>query len=246
MARFSVPLVAGLLALGGFALGASRARDTHRAWSSQATLMERLVEAAPNSPEIPAYRGSLAMAHGDLDQAAGYFETSIELFPRNPRVLLNLGLIRAQQQQYSLATRILHDTAILSDRIMPRSSVAAKAHLSLGTLLGGQSLDDAALQEFHKALAADSTNVTALASAGMLEALSFSTAREGIRRLNRALERDPEGRELGAMAQRAREVRDRAVLYITEIAGNREAYESGMQPPDTTSVPAERSRAGSE
>jgi tetratricopeptide (TPR) repeat protein len=208
--------------------------------------MERLAEAAPNSPEIPAYRGSLAMARGDLDQAARYFEASIGLFPRNPRVLLNLGLIRAQQQQYSLAMRILHDTAIISDRVMPRSSVAAKAHLSLGTLLGWQSRDDAALEEFNKALAADSTNVTALASAGVIEAMNFRTARDGIRRLNRAFELDPVGRELGAMAKGLREVRDRAVFYITQIAPNREAYETGMQPPDTTSVPAESSRAGNE
>jgi tetratricopeptide (TPR) repeat protein len=246
IARFGVPLVAGLLALGALALGATRTRDTHRSWISQAAVMERLAEAAPNSPEIPAYRGSLAMARGDLDQAARYFETSIGFFPRNPRVLLNLGLIRAQQQQYSLAMRILHDTAILSDRVMPRSSVAAKAHLSLGTLFGWQSQDPAALEEFKKALAADSTNVTALASAGVIEAMSLDTARDGIRRLNRALERDPEGRELGAMAKRVREVRDRAVFYFTRIAPDREAYETGMQPPDSASIPAESSRAGSE
>jgi tetratricopeptide (TPR) repeat protein len=246
IARFGVPLAAGLVALGALALGAARTRDTHRSWSSQAALMERLAEAAPNSPETPAYRGSLAMARGELDQAARHFETSIGLFPRNPRVLLNLGLIRAQQQQYSLAMRILHDTAIISDRVMPQSSVAAKAHLSLGTLLGWQSQDEAALEEFHKALAADSTNVTALASAGVIEAMNFETARDGIRRLNRALERDPEGRELGAMAPRVRELRDRAVLYLTRIASDRKAYEAGMQPPDTTSVPAEPSPAGVE
>lgn len=240
--RIGVPAVAALVAAVAVAAAATQTRAASRAWASQSMLMERLAQAALLSPEVPAYRGSLAMARGDLDRAAQYFEESLGRFPRNPRVLLNLGLIRAQQQQYSLALRILHDAAIVSDRVMPKSSVAAKAHLGLGTLLGWQSLDDAALEEFHKALAADSTNVTAMASAGVLEAMSFDTARQGIRRLNRALELDPDGRELGAMRSRVSEVRDRAVHYLTRIARNRDVYESGMQPPDTSSTPANVSR----
>lgn len=246
VARFGPPLLAALVALGLGALAAAGTREAHRAWADQTALMERLAQAAPHSPEIPTYRGSLAMARGELEQAAGHFEASIGIFPRNPRVLLNLGLIRAQQQQYSLAMRILHDAVVLSDRAMPRSTVTAKAHLGLGTLLGWQGQDQAALEEFHKALAADSTNVTALASAGVIEAMSFDTARDGIRRLTRALELDPEGRELGGMAERVRGVRERAMFYLNEIAPNREAYESGMQPPDTTAAPAEPSRMGAE
>jgi tetratricopeptide (TPR) repeat protein len=240
--RAVVPVAAALVAAAALTLCATRTRAAHAAWSSEGMLMEHLAVAAPLSPEVPAYRGSLAMARGDLDQAAGYFEESLGRFPRNPRVLLNLGLIRAQQQQYSLAMRIFHDATVVSDRIMPNSSVAAKAHLGLGTLLGWQSLDDAALEEFHKALAADSMNVTAMASAGVIEAMSYATAPIGIRRLSRALQLDPEGRELGTMAKRVREVRDRAVLNVARIAEGRDAYESGMHRPDSASAQSGTSR----
>jgi Flp pilus assembly protein TadD len=204
---------------------------------SQDALIARLARAAPLSPEVPLYRGASAMGRGDLKQAATDFETSLGLFPRNPRVLLNLGLIRAEQQQYSVAARVLHDAAITSDRILPESSVAAKAHLGLGTLLGRQNLDDAALAEFKKALAADSTNVSVLASAGVLEAMSFATAPAGIRHLNRALELDPTGRLLGPMAQRARQVRDRATLYLSRTAQDGAGYDAGMSRPDTIAAP---------
>jgi tetratricopeptide (TPR) repeat protein len=234
--RRAVPAAAAIVAaLIGLGLVAGQ-RSVGRAWSSQETLMARLDAAAPRSPEVPLQRAGLAISRGDLTGAAGHLEESLGRFPRNPRVLLNLGLIRAQLQQYSVATRVLNDATVVTDRVMPRSGVAAKAHLGLGTLLARQGLEEPALEEFRKALAADSTNAYVLASAGLLEALSLETARDGIRHLDRALALDPTGQVLGGVAPRVRETRDRAVQYLRDRDLLGADYDALMNPPDSAAA----------
>lgn len=212
---------------------AGKTRESAHAWSSQASLMNLLAQAAPLSPEVPLYYGQLAIRKGDLDHAAARMEESIGLFPRNPRALLNLGLLRAEQGRLSVAVRALSDAAFVASQVMPGSRVESQAHMTLGILRVEQDLPEAALQEFHMALIADSTNVHALARAGLMECKSYETAREGIRRMDRAIALDREG-SLGVLTQHIREEKDRAQRYLRILEGDEEAYNEAMAPPDAS------------
>jgi len=223
-------VLALLLALAAGGLGL-RTRALARQWGDQGSLLAAFASAAPRAPEVPLARATDAVAAGDLDRAARHLEEAIGLFPRAPRALLTLGLIRAQQGNQSLAARVLSDAALVADRIVPHSSVASRAHLGLGTLLATQKLDAPALEEFRKAVRADSTNVEALARVGLLEALSYSTARDGIRHLRRALELD-DGR-LGPAAGRLKTILDRAVRNLALAEEGHGSYDTAMGAADS-------------
>ncbi len=240
----AVAAIALLLTLCASLCGLS-ARVTGRSWSSQDALIKALGRAAPLSVEVPLYYASSALSGGDYEHAAQYLEEAIGLFPRNPRALLNLGLIRAQKGQVSLAGRIFHDAVAVSRRVLPGSAVEAKAHLSLGTLLARQGDENAALAEFRTAIAIDSTNVDALASAGVIEAMSYPTARDGIRHITRALELDRERGALGALGERMRSLRERAEVNAGIIDKRRaERHESGDQQYRDSMGAAESSATG--
>jgi len=133
-------------------------------------------------------------------------------------------MIRAQQTQHSLAGRILHDAAVVARYSYPKSRVLANAYLGSATLLGLQERDDEALAELHKALEVDSTNVHALARAGILEAMKYETAREGLRKMERAIELDAGRNTLGPR------VLDQVIATREKTLENIEAFESGDLP----------------
>ena len=193
-------------------------------WADGNLFFARLSEAEPDSP-LPSYMlAGASMAAGDLERAAGYYEESIGLFPRNPGALLNLGMIRAQQTQLSLAGRILHDAAVVARYSYPKSRMLANAYLGSATLLGLQERDDEALEELHKALEVDSTNVHALARAGILEVMKYETAREGVRKMERAMELDAGKNTLSPL------VLDQIIDMRKKALENIEAFESGDLP----------------
>ncbi len=221
-----------LLALGALGLGVcTRNAGTH--WRSQETLLSYFAATRPLAPEVPLWRSNAAIQRRDLAGAAALLEESIGLFPRAPRALLTLGLIRAQQGNQSMAGRLLSDAAVVAQRVMPGSSVEVKAHLSVGTMLARQKLEAPALVAFRKALQADSTNIEALSRAGLLEALSFNTARDGVRHLTRALELDRQQRILGRATERLQAARARAIEQL-ELEGNSsEGYDAAMGATDS-------------
>jgi uncharacterized membrane protein YccC len=100
-------------------------------------------------------------------------------------------------------------------------------------LLATQKLDGPALQEFRKAVHADSTNIEALSRAGLLEVLHHETARDGVRHLTRALELDATQRLLGPAAQRLRVFRDRAAANLEFAAGGGAGYDAAMSIADS-------------
>ncbi|MBD3235088.1 MAG: hypothetical protein GF330_00090 [Candidatus Eisenbacteria bacterium] len=229
----------GLLLLMGLFLGT---RQTAAAWRSGETVIARLDERAPLSPEVPLQRAAAALRDGqrlrargaqeaanvEFELAASLYEEAIGLFPRMPRALLNLGLLRAQQQQASMAGRALSDAAVVAQRIFPNSRLAARCYFLLGEYYGRQGLDELAMRAFQRSAAIDSTNAGALGRAGMLEAMLAGSAREGIAHMERALELDPEGRSLGPLAERVREVLRRARNYLALSEEDSVAYSEAM------------------
>jgi hypothetical protein len=221
----------------------AKTRSLGRTWSTQNGLIGRLAEKAPLSPEVPLYRAAISLqmarasrAAGDpasgaphLERAAGFYEEAIGLFPRIPRVLLNLGLIRAEQGQTSLAGRSLSDAALVTSRIFPGSGLEARVYVAHGTLLGHQGLDDAALAAFQRAVRVDSLNVQALARAGLLEALQAGTARDGLRHMRRALELDRNRGKLGPLAVGILEVARRSESCLGLLEEDSEAYNEAMR-----------------
>ncbi|MCK4414229.1 MAG: hypothetical protein KAY32_11840 [Candidatus Eisenbacteria sp.] len=189
-------------------------------WTDPANYLSRLRAAAPDSPVPGFILGSLAISQGQNERAAEFYEETIGFFPRNPVALLNLGLIRAQQRQYGVAGRILHDAIIVAGRVYPGSRLHSNSHLAMATLFGCQNLEEAGTTQLHLAVAADSTNVKALGQLGLLLALSYSTAEDGIRLMTRALDLDREIRQrgepgpLGALAERIGYVRRRAARNL--------------------------------
>jgi len=191
-----------------------RAQSYSREWADAAQYLTRLAQAAPESPLPSFYLAGAVMAHGDLERAAGLYEETIGYFPRNPTALLHLGLIRAQQERHSLAGRILHDAAVVARRFYPQTRLVANAHLGMANLLGLQEREEDALVELQKAFAADSLNVHVLAHLGLLEAMRFESAHDGIRHITRALELDRERNELGSLGGQIRETRSRALRNL--------------------------------
>jgi tetratricopeptide (TPR) repeat protein len=230
--RISGSVLVCVLAIVAVGLGL-RTHALGKHWTSQERLLDSFAAVAPLSPEVPYQRGIAAVAQRNLVAAASSLEESIALFPRAPRALLTLGLIRAQQGNQSLAGRALSDAAIVADRVMPKSTVALRVHLSVGTLLATQKLNVPALAEFRKAVLADSTNVEALSRAGLLEVLRYETANDGVRHLTRALALDSTGRVLGPAAERLRVFRDRALNNLEFAEGGGPGYEAAMAEVDS-------------
>jgi len=117
--------------------------------------------------------------------------------------------------------------------VLPGSSVEARAHLSVGTLLARQKLEKPALEAFRKAVHADSSNVEALSRAGLLEAMHFDTARDGVRHLTRALELDRQQRILGPATERLQVVRARAMEQLELAGSSSEGYDAAMGATDS-------------
>lgn len=217
-------------------------RQVGATWRTGDAVVERLIERAPLSPEIPLQRAAAALrsgqrlrARGDhraadiqLEAAATYYEEAISLYPRMPRALLNLGLIRAEQRQASFAGRALSDAAVVAQRVFPNSHLAARSYVALGTYYGHQGLDDRAMMAFQRAVEIDSTNVQGLARAGLLEAMYAGSARLGIEHMQRALELDPGGRTLGMLADQIREIVERAQNYLSLSEQDSTAYWEAM------------------
>lgn len=204
-------------------------REIGKAWSNQDALVTFLEEKAPRSPEVPFYRAQLALARGDYEGAIALFEQSMIRFPRNPRALISLSALWMQQGETSMGGRALNDAVVVADLVAPGTALAAQAHLMRGTYFGSQNLDGPALQEFQLAVEADSTNIHALARAGILEAMKFSTARAGIRHMRRAIELDHTG-VLGVLRERMEAVIARAEGYLRAVEEDEAAYERMMNP----------------
>jgi hypothetical protein len=169
----------------------------------------------------------LAIQVGSYEKAAQQIERSISLFPRNPGALLNLGLIRAQQGNSSIAARVLGDASVVAALVYPGTSLESRAHMALGAIRLEQDLDTDAHAAFLRAIVADSTNIDALLRAGMLEVRHVGTAADGIRHLRRALELDHAGR-LGPVAAEARELADRAEQTLQRMEARGAAYDEMM------------------
>jgi Tfp pilus assembly protein PilF len=206
-----------------------RTRAELPTWQSQDVLMSHLEKQAPQSPEVALYRGLLAIRGGDLEHATAQMERSVSLFPRNPRTLLNLGMLYRNQGRSSVAGRVLSDAVTVAEQLAPRTAVESQAHVALGSFLGEQDQQEAALEQYLKAVAADSTNFQALARAGALQAMRYPTAREGIRLIQRALALDHTG-ALGPLGQHIRETADRAERYLRVLDGDARSYEQNMVP----------------
>ncbi len=187
-------------------------RQLSAVFSTQESLIAFIGERNPESPEVPLFNAAKALGQRDFETAATLLEESLGLFPRNPRALLNLGLIRAQQTKRSIATRILGDAAVVAAQVMPNSTNACQIHLSLGTLMADQDMNVPALAQFKKANAIDSTNVDVLARLGIMILvltedvkdinLLDQMAAEAVTHLGRALELDTTGRISPAMRER--------------------------------------------
>jgi tetratricopeptide (TPR) repeat protein len=199
----------GVLSLVVLILLGVAARPVARAWTEHYKLMAYLKAHAPRTPEEPLYRGMVAIKAGDYAGAGEQIERSISLFPRNPGALLNLGLIRAQQGNSSIAARVLGDAAVVAALVHPGTRLESRAHMALGAVRMEQDLDIDAHAAFLRAIEADSTNIDALIRAGMLEIRHVGRARDGIRHLRSALELDHAGL-LGPLGEEARELADRA------------------------------------
>jgi len=198
-------------------------------WQSQEALMRNLEQKAPQSPEVALYSGLMAIRGGDLEHATAQMERSVSLFARNPRVLLNLGMLYRNQGRNSVAARALSDAVTVAEHLMPGTAVESQTHVALGSFLGDQDHQQAALEQYMKGVAADSTNIQALARAGALLALRYATAREGIRLIQRALALDHTG-ALGPLAAHIRATADRAERYLRVLDGDPSGYERNMEP----------------
>ncbi len=219
----------GVVVIALLFVSAARTRAALEPWESQESLMTYLEEQAPMSPEVPLYRGLQAIHRRDMEHATARMEESIALFPRNARALLNLGILYRSQGRNSVAGRVLYDAVTVADRLVPKTAVAAQAHIVLGAFLGEQDLQEEALDQYLAAVEADSTNIHALARAGALEALSYRTARSGIRHIRRALELDRMG-ELGPLADHIRETAARAERYLRILDGDEQGFDRMMEP----------------
>ncbi|MCP4246396.1 MAG: hypothetical protein GY778_05035 [bacterium] len=67
--------------------------------------------------------------------------------------------------------------------------------------------------------------------------MQYSTAYEGIRHINRALELDGGRGRLGDLADRIREVRDRAINHMSHADGDDATYNEAMTPDEQTARP---------
>jgi tetratricopeptide (TPR) repeat protein len=206
-----------------------RTRAALPPWQSQEALMEHLEQRAPESPEVSLYRGLMAIRSGDLEHATTQMERSVSLFARNPRVLLNLGMLYRNQGRSSAAGRALSDAVAVAEHLLPGTAVESQAHVALGSFLGEQEQEQAALEQYLKGVAADSTNFQALARAGALQAQHYETAREGIRLIRRALALDRTG-ALGPLGDHIRETAARAERYLRVLDGDAGRYEQHMGP----------------
>lgn len=228
-ARRAGLVVGGLCLVFGLYANQAATRELGRAWVTQDALVSHLEAKAPRSPEVPFYRAQFALARGDYEGATALFVESMVRFPRNPRALVSLSALWMQQGETSMGGRALMDATVVADLVAPGTAIAAQAHLMRGTYFGSQNLDGPALQEFLLAVAADSTNIHALARAGILEAMRFSSARSGIRHMRRAMELDRTG-ILGVLRERMEGVIARAEGYLRTIEEDETAYERMMNP----------------
>ncbi len=225
--RLSMVIMGLAIALAAASILRTRAQLPH--WNSQEALMRHLEQGAPHSPEVALYGGLMAIRRGDLEHATAQMERSVSLFARNPRVLLNLGMLYRNQGRSSVAARALSDAVTVAERLMPGTAVEAQTHVALGSFLGEQDQQQAALEQYVKGVAADSTNIQALARAGALLALRYETAREGIRLIHRALALDHTG-ALGSLAAHIRDTAARAERYLRVLDGAPRSYEQTMGP----------------
>ncbi len=221
-------MLLAILALAIVAVSAARTRALLPHWRSQETLMAYLEQHAPQSPEVSFYKGLQSIRQGQFEAATAQIERSVSLFPRNPRTLLNLGMLYRNQGRTSMAGRALSDAVVVAEKLVPHTAVAAQAHVALGSFLGSQNQEAEALEQYEKGVAADSTNIQALARAGALLALHLSSAREGIRLIHRALELDRAG-TLGPLADHIRETAERAERYLAAAEGDARDFEQNME-----------------
>jgi tetratricopeptide (TPR) repeat protein len=203
-----------LLAVIGVAAAATRA--TAGNWKSQRDLMAYLERQAPRSPEVPLYKGLLALQQGDMDRGAAFMEKSLDRFPRNPRALLNLALLRIQLGDAGMGGRILHDASVVTDRIIPHSGVACRVYLSMGSFLIEQDLRDQALDAYRKAVQADSLSAQAHARLGFMETNLIPTIESGLAHIDRALELDQGRHTLGPLEDQLIDLKRRAIDYLQE------------------------------
>ncbi len=199
-------------------MGASyaRARAVNAHWRSQNDLMSHLERIAPRSPEVPLYEGLMALQRRDVERGAALMELSVDRFPRNPRALLNLALLRLQLGDTGMGGRILSDAAVVTDQIMPNSAVACRVYLSMGSFLIEQDLRDEATEAYRKAVRADSLNAQAHARLGFMETNHIPTIESGLEHIDRALELDPTGRTLGDLTGQIIDLKQRAIDYLRE------------------------------
>ena len=218
------------------AAGQTKAATKH--WGAQQAVMAHLERGAPRSPEVPLYKGLLAMQRGDFERAAALMEVSLDRFPRHPRALLNLAILRLQLGEMGVGGRVLSDAAFVVDRVMPKSTVACRVYLTMGSYLIEQDLILEATEAFQSAVAADSLNAQAHARLGFLEAARASTAHSGIRHIDRALELDQGRNTLGSLVDQILEMKQRAIDHLQnagqwpEPGGATDSPEQSDAPPE--------------
>jgi protein O-mannosyl-transferase len=204
-----------LIVLIGIAAG-HRSVGIAKVWAVPDTLMKYLQEKSPNSPEAHLYQAERALQRRDFDHAAAQIEESLGLFPRNPHALLKLAFLNAQRGQRGIATRLFSDAAVVAAEVVPGSALQGQIHMGLGTLLTEQNLPDLAIEQFKQAYAIDSMNVQATARLGILE-LNLHTRQDlinGIYHVDRAIELDPDNKQLGAMKEQMIRIRNIAVSTL--------------------------------
>jgi len=234
-------LVMLLLAVGCI----GKTRQVAHALSSQETFISFISDKAPRSPEPYLFNAAKALQRADFEYAATQLEESLGRFPRNPRALLNLGLIRAQQEKRSAAMRIFGDAAVVARAVMPKSRVACQTHLSAGALMTEQEMNEPALLQFRKAYEIDSTNVDVLSRLGLLILVEADTApdvntadqmaAEAVRYLGRALALDHGRRLSPTMRERIIVLKENAEQQLAVA----KEFEEGLITPNTNEEPDE-------
>jgi cytochrome c-type biogenesis protein CcmH/NrfG len=131
-----------------------RTDDAVAAYREAVRLQPRLIEAQTK------LAGVLIRA-GRLREARDRLQTVVDLDPvHQPRAWFNLGLIRTQTGDVGGARDAFERAATLDPDLVP-------AHIQLGTLYLQAELFEEAIPHFRNAVAADSTNPSAVGSLGM-------------------------------------------------------------------------------
>jgi tetratricopeptide (TPR) repeat protein len=107
-------------------LGLARIRFAQRQWSMARDLIERVLEALPDSADAYGLLADLHLERGELDEARENADIALHHAPEHARALVVLGQLELKRRRFDVAAK-LFDRALESD---PVSSAATAAQLT--------------------------------------------------------------------------------------------------------------------